>query len=526
LGEPDLFLHPEVILEPLVDRWYAWSHLISPATAALNIVRRHLKIMDSYVQAPMVHAAAVRNPAMIGGPFLDCGGKRVEEVRSLVAQTRRDRSQLLRLSEALIALSQLLEQHTTGETLEPLYADIPDELRGYVELVYDLNHRPSFRLLEALLYQSPYMDDSAQSIVLRRAPGQRPFVGSTPRLDAPDQLHLTWPLADPRIDTLARLRHVGRPKSELLAELGLDADEEALFLSFLTPERSARHTPPAAARCRYLGHACLLFETPETAVLVDPFINHGTGEESFTYADLPPYIDTVLVTHNHKDHMPLETLLELRHRVGTIVVPRSSGGALQDPSLALMLRHVGFENVVQVDDLDVLRSGDVTITAVPFLGEHGDLDIRSKSAYALRIGDFTALLAADSRNVEPKTYTHLRRVLGPIDTLFLGMECDGAPVSWVYGPLFPGGIQRRQDQHRRLAGSDCVRGVAMAEALGCRAAYVYAMGLEPWLSYIIATNYTPDSHPIVQANALVAHFQDQGLQAELLRSRREWTDLV
>ncbi|MFM7854940.1 MAG: MBL fold metallo-hydrolase, partial [Flammeovirgaceae bacterium] len=75
---------PNVVMEPLVDRWYAWSHLISPATAALNIVGRHLRIMNSYVQAPQVHAAAVKNPKMRGGPFIDLGGKHVEEIRNLV----------------------------------------------------------------------------------------------------------------------------------------------------------------------------------------------------------------------------------------------------------------------------------------------------------------------------------------------------------------------------------------------------------------------------------------------------------
>ena len=32
-----MYLKPNVVMEPLVDNWYAWSHLISPATAAMNI---------------------------------------------------------------------------------------------------------------------------------------------------------------------------------------------------------------------------------------------------------------------------------------------------------------------------------------------------------------------------------------------------------------------------------------------------------------------------------------------------------
>ena len=59
-----VYLKPNVVIEPLFDQWYAWSHLISPATAAKNITGRHLKIMDSYIMAPKIHAEAVKNPKM------------------------------------------------------------------------------------------------------------------------------------------------------------------------------------------------------------------------------------------------------------------------------------------------------------------------------------------------------------------------------------------------------------------------------------------------------------------------------
>jgi hypothetical protein len=74
-----VYLRRNIKVEPLVDRWYAWSHLIPPATFARNITERHLKIMDSYISAPLVHANAVKNPKMLKGPFVDYGGKRVDE---------------------------------------------------------------------------------------------------------------------------------------------------------------------------------------------------------------------------------------------------------------------------------------------------------------------------------------------------------------------------------------------------------------------------------------------------------------
>ena len=43
--------------------------------------------MDSYITAPMVHATAVKNPKMLGSPFIAYGGKRVDEIRNLRQQT-------------------------------------------------------------------------------------------------------------------------------------------------------------------------------------------------------------------------------------------------------------------------------------------------------------------------------------------------------------------------------------------------------------------------------------------------------
>lgn len=85
----EVYLKPNVVFEPLVDRWYAWSHLISPATAAMNIAGRHMTIMESYLMAPSIHAEAVLNPKMRGGPFMDFNGGRTTEVEALVQHTKR-----------------------------------------------------------------------------------------------------------------------------------------------------------------------------------------------------------------------------------------------------------------------------------------------------------------------------------------------------------------------------------------------------------------------------------------------------
>jgi hypothetical protein len=61
------YLKQNVLVEPLFNQWYAWSHLIAPASAAMNIANQHIKIMKSYISAPQVHANAVKSPALLAG---------------------------------------------------------------------------------------------------------------------------------------------------------------------------------------------------------------------------------------------------------------------------------------------------------------------------------------------------------------------------------------------------------------------------------------------------------------------------
>ena len=166
MSDSPLYLRRDVQVEPLIDRWYAWPHLIPPATAARNLTERHLKIMDSYLNAPQVHASAVKNPKMLGGPFMDYDDRRVDEIRALRDETARARAPLVELSAALGELNTLLRGSATGMSLHPLYPRVPELLRGYVELCYTENHHPTFRLLEPLLYKSRFYDQAAQSLVL------------------------------------------------------------------------------------------------------------------------------------------------------------------------------------------------------------------------------------------------------------------------------------------------------------------------------------------------------------------------
>lgn len=526
-NDDKLYLRQNIQVEPLIDHWYAWPHLIPPATAARNVTERHMKIMDSYISAPEVHANAVRNPKMLGGPFIDYGGKRVDEIRDLRKRLVTDRAALIELSSALAALDQLLRQKGNGTSLQPLYAQIPAKLGGYVELVYDLNHHPSFRLIEPLLYRSEYYDRSQQSLMLSLITNDdRPFILSTPRLLSDDSVHLPIPFDHETVDVLFTLKFQPRSWHQIRTLLPLTAEKENLMHSFLTADEPPRYQPytGSGVRWRYFGHACILIESRGTSMLFDPVLSYTyeSGISRYTYLDLPEKIDYVLITHNHQDHVLFETLLQIRHKVNNIIVPRNGNGHLQDPSLKLLLQNCGFKNVTEMTELEELNIGtNAKITALPFLGEHADLDISTKMAWLIDLGSRRLLFAADSCNIEPRLYELLARDIGAIDALFLGMECDGAPLSWLYGPLATQPIDRSFDISRRLAGSNCAQGLNIVDCFNCSQVFVYAMGQEPWLNYIMSLKYTSESRPIVESNKLIQSCLNRGIGAERLFGEKE-----
>src|SRR5688572_16208998 len=347
MSEQALYLKPNVVIEPLYDRWYAWSHLISPATAAMNVAGRHLKIMNSYIQAPQIHAAAVKNVKMKGGPFMDYNGGRVEEVRQLRDKTLVKQKHVIEFAEAIRSLDKLLKTTAKGDSLEPLYEKVPDVLKGYVELVYDLNNNASFRVVEPLLYRSRYYDASRQGLMLSLIhEDERPFVLSTPRLRDPDEVEIKISFRNRAIDELFRMKRTPRSFGEIREQLNISAEDVALAQSFFTEEVPAPYQPYSGTgvRWRYFGHACILVETNGVNVLFDPVLSYTYENriKRYTYDDLPDQIDYVVITHNHQDHILFETMIQLRHKVKTIIVPRNGGGALQDPSLKLMFHNVGF----------------------------------------------------------------------------------------------------------------------------------------------------------------------------------------
>ncbi len=105
----------------------------------------------------------------------------------------------------------------------------------------------------------------------------------------------------------------------------------------------------------------------------------------------------------------------------------------------------------------------------------------------------------------------------------IGMECDSAPFTWAYGALLGSPIPRKVAETRRLDGSDSEKAIALVKQFNPQQVYVYAMGREPWLTYITSIQYTPDSKPIIESAKLVEFCRQHNIVSEILHGKKEIT---
>src|SRR3569833_3044952 len=303
MADEPLCLISNVIVEPLLDRFFAWPYTVAPVQSAMNLAFLQVPLLESYLQAPQVHVAASGNPELRGGYFVN------------IAELRAD---------------------DTGFDLTPLYGKLPPEVSGLVELAYDTGNQAQMRFLEPLAYASDIYQESRQSVQLSFETGiERPFVQSTPRLPSPDVLELGIPFRHPGLEELFKARVHPTTLGHLREALELDATPAEWLSGMLTasPRLAPDRHIDTGGRVRYFGHACLVLQTPQAAIVTDPFISaDGSAGDRYSLDDLPDHIELVLITHGHQDHIVFETLLQLRGRIGSVVVTRANSGNQAAPS--------------------------------------------------------------------------------------------------------------------------------------------------------------------------------------------------
>ena len=189
--------------------------------------------------------------------------------------------------------------------------------------------------------------------------------------------------------------------------------------------------------------------------------------------------------------------------------------------MALYLSRMGLPTV-EVNDFDEVPFPGGKVVATPFFGEHADLYIRAKSTYWVRLGGKSVFVGADSSGIDPVLYRYIRNHLGKTDIAFLGMECDGAPLTWLYQGLLTKPVSKKMSDSRKLSGSNAAEAGDIVTELGAEEAYIYAMGEESWEGHIMATSYNPASYQLKQIEEFLGWCANSGVAAEHLLNMREW----
>ncbi len=108
----------------------------------------------------------------------------------------------------------------------------------------------------------------------------------------------------------------------------------------------------------YVGHATVLIELDGVRLLTDPVLRRHVGP-LVRHGALPSpqateNVDSVLISHLHRDHADLGSLRKLEREVRMLVPPGSR---------RFFERH-GFTNVIELEPGESAGVGDLTITAV------------------------------------------------------------------------------------------------------------------------------------------------------------------
>jgi hypothetical protein len=491
-----VLLGQDVAIEPLVDGWPAWLMLLDPVTAGFYR-RRHVELLTSYLSSPERHAKALRDPRLTGGSFCDLAPVPAGKVAAYLEWYAESSREYLRFAHDLEQVRRTLMDSDPASPL-PDYLHLPASLRGRIEFRYDYLGRPSLRLLAGAA-AVPRVTGSA----IWANASQRPAIFSNPRL-----------ADDPRAQSVAMSAEETSMRSAMHhREVALvDFERCARRAGLRDPHRlvdGATRQAGKDRRIRFLGHASVAIPLPSGLLVSDP-VPPSCNPAARGLGD----VRLILISHGHPDHFSPEALLSLLPMGPTVIVPASGSGTPYDPALKSAVAALGFEDVVELRPYESLVRDDVTVRALPFLGEHGSLAIDSKAVFEVRQEQRSVILAADATGLDPQVLVSCADAASNV-CLVIGIESAGARSGWLYGPLLgksPAGLRLANEP---LAGADAAEVMALAEASGAQVIRIYGTGA-PGLGHVLGRSSLNASRADAEARKLRAMRSAKDLDIRVL----------
>ena len=116
----------------------------------------------------------------------------------------------------------------------------------------------------------------------------------------------------------------------------------------------------------WLGHATFLIKLGTEFILTDPFLSKtagpiGIGPNRYIPAGIKifdlPEINTILISHNHYDHLDTTTLKKIKNKKNiTVICPLK---------LSKTITNLGYKKVIELDWYNENKNNNFDVTAVP-----------------------------------------------------------------------------------------------------------------------------------------------------------------
>lgn len=175
----------------------------------------------------------------------------------------------------------------------------------------------------------------------------------------------------------------------------------------------------------FLGHSSICVSSQDCTVVFDPVcLPETSAPNGRDMLAIARRADFIVISHHHWDHLHFQTLC-LLPRDKVIIVPKVLDASLVDPPVALYLRSLGFENIIEHQPGDVLSlSPEFTLRFFPFRGESfGIGSVFSAFTYHVTFSGKTLFGSVDSCHDErgdmDETISQIAS-LGSLDFFFFG----------------------------------------------------------------------------------------------------------
>jgi glyoxylase-like metal-dependent hydrolase (beta-lactamase superfamily II) len=442
---------------------------------------------------------------------------------SLFGCSWRIRDQLVATLQPFIL--EVSERLARGETLEQAASAAAEKHPGAAGH-FDLDTAEAsrgFGLKESVLYRE---DDAINfmSFISRRTSVR---LG----LELPEEL--VRPIADLLDRSASGTFSARQLRADLPDDLHPLLDEFLASEILVTDQRQPRYGwDPDAPGITRLQHACLLFRSPRTRVLIDPHISSGFDRvpvhDTVGIGDLRDQVDAILISHGHNDHWWLPTLMMFPREI-PIIVPRVPRPTILCDDFADVLRGLGFKNVIPLEwYAPPYRVGDLEIHAFPFYGEQPLLAERPRApslrnwgnTYVLRSEHFSAWVLIDSGNdIEGRMASvaeEVRARFGSVDYVFSNFRPFG-----ITHPFYITGsghywLSLTPDQMRRFheMKDDFITLAPPGIAEVCAAAG--ARYVLPYAHWWAELGQFPDEHEARLSGDLAQELADRGAATKVL----------